>query len=151
MNITEIISHTSARIMLDIGERLKESICFRGRWNREKSTQEDTHTPPPPMHTDKRQNEDKGDTPNVNRPQQGETKGEKDIKNKTGTHTNVGPTNTEITKIKRKIDPRRNGPAAKKTLQRRRLSKKVQTNKPSLKIKSRPTNETNIEEFHRVY
>ena len=48
MNITEIISHTSARIMSDIGERLKESICFRGRWNREKGTQEDTHTTPLP-------------------------------------------------------------------------------------------------------
>ena len=42
MDITEIVTHTSMRIMSKIGEKLRESMCFRGWGSEEKDGHEDT-------------------------------------------------------------------------------------------------------------
>ena len=54
--------------------------------------------------------------------------------------------NVNKQKKKRKVDLRRNSPAAEKTLQRKRLSKKVQTNEPSQKQHNNHTPKINPED-----
>ena len=52
MDIAEILTHTSMRIMSKIGEKLKESMCYKGWGNKIKNGHEDTPTieptPTPP-------------------------------------------------------------------------------------------------------